>query len=72
MGLVDKEMGFSLYETTRDCDQKALMEQYQFSGSFISNSDAHDLTAILDGERTLEIEEWTAQAVIRALWEKYP
>lgn len=67
MGLVDKEMGFSLYETTRGCDQKALMEQYGFSGSFIANSDAHDLTAILDAERTLDIEEWSAPAVIRAL-----
>lgn len=67
MGLVDEEMGFSLYETTQGCDREALQEKYRFSGSFIANSDAHDLTAILDAQRTLEIDEFTAPAVIRAL-----
>lgn len=67
MGLVDTEMGFSLYETTRDCDTAALQEKYSFQGSFIANSDAHDLIAIADAERTLEIEELTAEGVIRAL-----
>ena len=67
MGLVDPEMGFSVYETTIDCDQQALMEKYQFSGGFISNSDAHDLTAILDAKRELEIDELTPQGVIEAV-----
>ncbi len=67
MGLVDTEMGFSLYETTRDCDTAALQEKYSFQGNFIANSDAHDLIAIADAERTLEIEEWTAESVIAAL-----
>ena len=67
MGLVDGEMGFSLYETTRDCDTVALMEKHRFSGSFIANSDAHDLTAIADAERSIEIEELTPQDVIKAL-----
>ena len=67
MGLIDREMGFSLYETTRDCDTAALQEKYKFSGSFIANSDAHDLIAIADGEQTLEIEELTAEGVIQAL-----
>ncbi len=67
MGLVDTEMGFSVYETTVDCDRQALMEKYRFSGGFISNSDAHDLIAIRDGERTLELEERTPQGVIDAV-----
>ncbi|MDD6023342.1 MAG: PHP domain-containing protein [Oscillospiraceae bacterium] len=67
MGLIDPEMGFSVYETTRNCDQKALMEKYRLSGGFIANSDAHDLTAIADGERTLEIAELTPAAVIEAV-----
>ena len=67
MGLIDKEMGFSLYETTRDCDTDALQENYDFSGHFIANSDAHDLIAIADAERTLEIRELTAEGVIAAL-----
>lgn len=67
MGLIDAEMGFSLYETTRDCDTAALQKKYNFSGSFIANSDAHDLIAIADAERTIEIEEMTVDGVIRAL-----
>lgn len=67
MGLVDSSMGFSLYETTRDCDTAALQEKYGFRGSFIANSDAHDLIAIADAERTLEVEELTAAGVIAAL-----
>ena len=69
MGLVDTEMGFSVYETTIDCDRQALMEKYRFTGGFISNSDAHDLTAIRDAERTLEVAELTAAAVIEAVRE---
>lgn len=67
MGLVDPEMGFSVYETTVSCDRQALMAQYHFNGGFLSNSDAHDLTAIQDGVRTLEISELTPQAVIEAV-----
>jgi hypothetical protein len=67
MGLVDQEMGFSVYETTPDCDRAALMEQYQFHGGFLSDSDAHDLTAIQDACRTLEVGEMTAQGVIDAV-----
>lgn len=67
MGLVDTEMGFHVYETTIDCDRRALMEKYRFHGGFLSNSDAHDLIAIRDAQRTLEVEELTAQAVIEAV-----
>jgi hypothetical protein len=67
MGLIDPAMGFSVYETTPNCDREALMEQYHFSGGFLSNSDAHDLTAIPDASRTLEIAERTPQAVIEAV-----
>lgn len=67
MGLVDSDMGFRVYETTIDCDRQALMEQYHFTGGFISNSDAHDLTAILDAERTLEVDTLTPQSVIDAV-----
>jgi hypothetical protein len=67
MGLIDPEMGFSVYETTPNCDREALMEQYHFSGGFLSNSDAHDLTAIPDASRSLEIAERTPQAVIEAV-----
>ena len=73
MGLVDPEMGFTVYETTPGCDRQKLMEQYHFSGGFLSNSDAHDLTAIPDASRTLEIPVLTPQGVIagvRALGEK--
>ncbi len=67
MGLVDPEMGFDLYETTPDCDRQALMDKYRFSGGFISNSDAHDLIAIRDAERTLEVEALTPEGVIAAV-----
>ncbi len=67
MGLVDRDMGFQVYETTIDCDRAALMEKYRFSGGFLSNSDAHDLIAIRDAERTLEVEALTPQAVIDAV-----
>lgn len=74
MGLVDPAMGFTVYETTVGCDRKELMEKYRFTGGFLSNSDAHDLIAIPDASRTLEIPELTAQGVIegvRALGEKH-
>ncbi len=67
MGLVDQAMGFSVYETTIDCDRQALMDKYRFAGGFLSNSDAHDLTAIRDAERTLEVEELTPRGVIEAV-----
>ena len=67
MGLVDQAMGFTVYETTIGCDRQALMEKYQFAGGFLSNSDAHDLTAIRDAERTLELEELTPRGVIEAV-----
>lgn len=64
MGLVDPEMGFTVYETTPGCDRQALMAQYQFTGGFLSNSDAHDLIAIADAKRQLEIPELTPAGVI--------
>lgn len=64
MGLVDPEMGFTVYETTPGCDRQALMAQYQFTGGFLSNSDAHDLIAIADAERQLEIPELSPAGVI--------
>lgn len=67
MGLVDLEMGFSVYETTIACDRQALMEKYHFTGGFLSNSDAHDLIAIQDGARTLEVSALTPQGVIDAV-----
>lgn len=67
MGLVDPEMGFSVYETTIACDRQALMEKYHFTGGFLSNSDAHDLIAIQDAARTLEISELTPRSVIEAV-----
>lgn len=67
MGLVDPEMGFSVYETTIACDRQALMEKYHFTGGFLSNSDAHDLIAIQDGARTLEVSAMTPQGVIDAV-----
>ncbi len=67
MGLVDPAMGFQVYETTVGCDRQKLMEQYRFSGGFLSNSDAHDLTAILDGERGLDVAELTPRGVIAAV-----
>lgn len=67
MGLVDPEMGFSVYETTIACDRQALMEKYHFTGGFLSNSDAHDLIAIQDGARTLEVSALTPQGVIDAV-----
>ena len=60
-------MGFQVYETTVGCDRQKLMEQYRFSGGFLSNSDAHDLTAILDGERGLDVAELTPRGVIAAV-----
>lgn len=70
MGLVDEAMGFSLYEVTPECDTEELMKKHGFSGRFIRNSDAHDLTAIRDAQHTLEIPELTAEAVIAALKER--
>ena len=70
MGNVDKDLGFTVYETTMDCDRQALMEKYDFTGGFISNSDAHDLIAIQDGTRQLDIEALTPQAVIDAIIKK--
>ena len=73
MGLVDPEMGYTVYEATPGCDRQALMAQYQFSGGFLSNSDAHDLIAIADAKRQLEIPERSAPGVIagvRALGEQ--
>lgn len=67
MGLVDPAMGFSVYETTIDCDRQALMDKYRFTGGFLSSSDAHDLTAIRDAERTLEVQELTPRGVIEAV-----
>lgn len=67
MGLVDSAMGFTVYETTRDCDTDALREKYRISGGFIANSDAHDLTAIPDAQRSLEVDAMTPEAVIAAL-----
>ena len=55
------------------CDRQALMAQYQFTGGFLSNSDAHDLIAIADAKRQVEIPERSAPGVIagvRALGEK--
>lgn len=67
MGLVDQALGFRVYETTIGCDREKLMEQYGFRGGFLSNSDAHDLTAIQDAARTLEVAELTPRGVIAAV-----
>lgn len=67
MGLVDPAMGFTVYETTRTCDVAALQAQYQIRGGFIQNSDAHDLIAIPDAERALDLETMSPKSVLRAL-----
>ena len=67
MGNVDKDLGFRVYETTPECDREALMAQYGFSGGFISDSDAHDLIAIRDAERTLDVESMSPRGVIEAV-----
>ena len=67
MGNVDPDMGFHVYETTPNCDREALMEKYRFRGGFISNSDAHDLIAIQDAERTLDVEKMSPRGVIEAV-----
>ena len=67
MGNVDPDMGFHVYETTPGCDREALMEKYHFRGGFISNSDAHDLIAIQDAERTLDVEKMSPKGVIEAV-----
>ena len=67
MGNVDPKMGFRVYETTVGCDRAALMERYGFRGGFISNSDAHDLIAIQDAERTLDVEKMSPRGAIEAV-----
>ena len=67
MGNVDTDMGFTVYETTIGCDRQSLMERYRFRGGFLSNSDAHDLIAIPDASRTLEIEELSPRGVIEGV-----
>ena len=67
MGNVDPALGFRVYETTIDCDREALMEKYGFQGGFISDSDAHDLIAIRDAERTLDVENMSPRGVIEAV-----
>ena len=67
MGNVDRDLGFRVYETTIGCDRQALMKQYGFTGGFLSNSDAHDLIAIQDGERTLDVESMSPRGVIEAV-----
>ena len=67
MGLVDPAMGFTVYETTPDCDAEELYRTRNIVGGNISNSDAHDLFAIPDAKRTLNIAYPNAGSVIRAL-----
>lgn len=67
MGLVDPAMGFTIYETTPGCDTAALRAKYHIQGPFIQDSDAHDLFAIADAARTLQLERMSARGVIEAL-----
>ena len=67
MGNVDPDLGFQVYETTIGCDREKLMERYHFRGGFLSNSDAHDLIAIQDAERTLDVESMSPRGVIEAV-----
>lgn len=67
MGLVDPAMGFTVYETTAGCDVEALRQTYQIHGACIQNSDAHDLFAIPDASRTLQVERMSAKGVLEAL-----
>ena len=43
------------------------VEKYGFQGGFISDSDAHDLIAIRDAERTLDVETMSPRGVIEAV-----
>ncbi len=70
LGVYDASMGFSVFETTRECDAAALLRaQPALTGlGRISNSDAHDLFAIRDAENVLESEKADAPAIIAALY----
>lgn len=70
LGVYDPTMGFSVFETTRECDVPALLHaQPALAGlGRISNSDAHDLFAIRDAENALEAQRADAPAVIAALY----
>jgi hypothetical protein len=67
MGLVDPAMGFTVYETTPACDVPALWAQHHITGGHIQNSDAHDLIAIPDACRTLDVERMSPGGVIEAV-----
>lgn len=68
MGLVEPQMGFSVFEITPDCDIYSVIGRLNLENPrFISNSDAHDLAAIPDAVREIEAAENTAQAVIESL-----
>ena len=67
MGIVDPAMGFTVFETTPDCDAESLFRERNITGGHISNSDAHDLFAIPDASRTLRIARASAASVIHAV-----
>jgi len=69
LGFVSGEMNFSAAEVTRRGNPIALgAENTALRGKpYITNSDAHYLTDVLDAEYSLEISSFTVQAVIDAI-----
>ncbi|MDL2273226.1 PHP domain-containing protein [Oscillospiraceae bacterium OttesenSCG-928-G22] len=69
LGFLDPELGFTAAEVTRNADKNnLLLTNPELSGlPWLTNSDAHYLTGILDAEYTLALPEKTAAAVISAV-----
>lgn len=69
LGFVSNDMNISVAEITRRGDPIALgADNAALRGKpYLTNSDAHYLTDILDAEYSLEISDFTVQAVLEAI-----
>lgn len=71
LGFISPELGFSAIEITAQCQYDLLEEKYPYLKSYmrIISSDAHCLSAILEREFFLEVEELNVSSIIKAIRE---
>lgn len=66
LGFVDPSMGFSVFEITQRCDERALLETHpELRGArFIRSSDAHCLENLVSPGQKIDLDSATARALV--------
>ncbi len=69
LGTIPKELGFTTVELSKNMTKETALKQFPYLADYrvITNSDSHYLDSFYETQNPIELEEFTKEALIRAL-----